>query len=235
MNQLIIGIALIFGLISNVSAAECTLYEQSHPAFLLDGSHLSTGKCSTCSTCHRGGVFMGTPRSCVTCHNGDPVRTTVSRSASHIPTALLECNSCHNTTSFMSNANMNHTSVSGQRCDTCHNGSYTAYGARSKTPTHIATTGDCNTCHSYTKWDVSHADLHANITTGCVSCHNGTTAVGKSSYSAGHPVTSDNCELCHSINNQFKCASTMDKLQEFASRVVVKIKLLAYLTLHSFV
>jgi hypothetical protein len=102
-------------------AAECTLYEQSHPAFLLDGSHLSTGKCGTCASCHINSVFTGTPTSCVQCHNGDPSRLTVGRSAKHIPTALLECSYCHTTLSFTV-ANMNHIPVtaSGTKCVTCH-------------------------------------------------------------------------------------------------------------------
>jgi hypothetical protein len=52
------------------SAAECTLYEQSHPMWPLSGAHLSTGKCSTCASCHKAGVFVGTPRQCTTCHTG---------------------------------------------------------------------------------------------------------------------------------------------------------------------
>lgn len=199
------------------SAAECSLYEQSHPAFTLDGAHLSSGKCSTCASCHKGGVFMGTPKTCIACHNGDPIWSTVGRSSAHIPTQTVNCDACHKTTLFTLNAKMNHTAVVTSRCDSCHGGAYLAYNAMKKPQEHIPTTADCNTCHKSTSnWDASHAQIHAGVTTGCVTCHNNQTAVGKASYSLGHPVTSDNCETCHSIDNKFKCASMLDKLRNYA-------------------
>ena len=216
----------IGGLLSSTSAsaAECTLYEQSHPTFLLDGAHLSSGKCSTCASCHKSGVFVGTPRTCVACHNGDPARVTVNRSTAHIPTSLIDCSNCHNTASFTATWAMNHTSVAAQRCDTCHNGSYLAYNANKKPTDHVPTTADCGSCHTTTNWDVSHAQIHAGITTGCVTCHDGHYALGKSSYAPGHPVTSDNCETCHSIDNSFKCASATDKLLNYAQIWLRKVK-----------
>ena len=208
------------------SAAECSFYEQSHPNFILDGAHLSTGKCTTCASCHIGGVFLGTPKSCVTCHNGDPARSTVARSSAHPPTALVECSNCHITASFTSSWGMNHAVVSTQRCDTCHIATYSSYNAQPKDSKHIPTTADCVTCHaappngqnlSATLWNgVSHATIHAGITTGCISCHDNNIAIGKASYAPGHPVTSDQCELCHSVNAYFKCASAVDKLVNYA-------------------
>lgn len=224
LANLLVVIACSLGTVSTASAAECTLYEQSHPAFLLDGAHLSTGQCNTCASCHKSGVFVGTPKSCVACHNGDPTRQTVGRSAKHIPTQLIECSSCHRTTSFTVNARMDHTKVTAQRCDTCHNGSYKSYGAESKESDHIPTIADCKSCHGTSNWDVSHSAIHAGITTGCVSCHDGNYAPGKSSYAAGHPITSDACETCHSIDNEFKCASAYDKVLEFFATFLNKAK-----------
>jgi hypothetical protein len=152
-------IALLLFCSQHVFAAECTLYEKSHPLWPLSGAHLSTGKCQTCASCHKQGVFIGTPRSCVTCHNGDPKWMTVGRSAKHIPTQLVECSFCHNVIVF-NNATMNHTSVAALRCDSCHNGAYTAYNADGKPKDHptsrtvngvkiIVNTVDCNHsgCH----------------------------------------------------------------------------------------
>lgn len=228
LKKFLMGIALVIagtlGTATTASAAECTLYEQSHPAFLLDGAHLSTGQCNTCASCHKGGVFVGTPKSCVACHNGDPLRTTVGRSVAHIPTQMVECSSCHRTTSFTVNANMDHSTVTQQRCDTCHSGSYKAYGANGKETEHIPTTADCLSCHTTNNWDVSHSAIHAGITTGCVTCHDGNYAPGKSSYAAGHPVTSDACETCHSIDNSFKCASAIDKIYEFFAVLFNQVK-----------
>lgn len=207
MKKIFLTVAILFGLFFPTSsfAAECSLYEQSHPAFLLDGAHLSTGKCTTCASCHRAGVFTGTPKSCVACHNGDPTRVTVGRSPGHIPTLLVECNQCHTTTLFTVGTSMNHTSVTAFRCDSCHNGNYRTYSADRKPTDHIPTTGDCGTCHTTRNWDVSHSSLHAGVTTGCVTCHDGSVATGKSSYAA-HPATSDACESCHSTDANFKCA-----------------------------
>jgi hypothetical protein len=108
-------------------AAECTAYEKSHPAFLLDGAHLSTGKCQTCASCHINSIFNGTPRSCVTCHNGDPARNTIGRPALHIPTQLIECNVCHKTVSFATSVTMNHVALGAVKCTTCHSTSSPRY------------------------------------------------------------------------------------------------------------
>jgi hypothetical protein len=151
---------LLYMFAFSAQSAECSLYEQSHPAFLLDGSHLSTGKCNTCGSCHKSGVFTGTPKSCVTCHNGDPTRITVSRSAFHIPTFMVECNSCHNTLSFISPYNMNHTSVAAYRCDSCHNGAYKKYGADGKSKDHPTTTTIAGVKVPIAGWDCNHSGCH---------------------------------------------------------------------------
>lgn len=144
--------ALIFLLTMNAYAAECTAYETSHPLFKLDGAHLSTGKCKTCGSCHINSIYVGTPKSCLLCHNGDPKWQTIARSAAHIPTQLVECSSCHGTTSFTSNVKMNHASVTASRCDSCHNGMFKSYGAEGKNNEHMATTKDCRDCHSTKDW-----------------------------------------------------------------------------------
>jgi hypothetical protein len=105
---------------SSVYGAECTAYETLHPAFLLDGAHLSTGKCQTCALCHINSIFNGTPRSCLSCHNGDPSRNTVSRPSNHIPTGFTECSFCHKTVSFATATTMNHVALGSIKCTTCH-------------------------------------------------------------------------------------------------------------------
>jgi hypothetical protein len=204
------------------SAAECTMYELSHPMWPLTGAHLSSGKCQTCASCHKAGVFVGTPRLCTTCHTGAAPYMAQGFSSGHVPVATIECASCHTTTTFM-NAKMDHTAVTAQRCDTCHNATYTSQGASKKSSSHIPTTADCVSCHTTRNWDVSHATVHAGITTGCVTCHDGNYVKGKSSYAA-HPTTSDACETCHSINNAFKCAELVDKTRGFASLFIQKAR-----------
>ena len=49
----------------------------------------------------------------------------------HIPTGVVQCSNCHtNTAASFVTYTMNHAAVSGTRCDTCHNGSYTAEGTK---------------------------------------------------------------------------------------------------------
>ena len=195
-------------------AAECTLYETLHPNFPLTGAHLSTGKCSTCASCHAGGRFIGTPKVCATCHNGSPTSATVGRSASHIPIGTADCSSCHGTVTFTTGVHMEHSSVTALRCDSCHNGSFRSYGASGKPSDHIPTTQDCGVCHKSTgrDWDTNFSQIHAGITTGCVRCHDGRTAKGKIDAPGGHPITSDACETCHSPNNNidFKCTQIIN-------------------------
>jgi hypothetical protein len=215
-------------------AAECSMYEQSHPNFTLDGAHLSTGKCNTCASCHKAGVFLGTPKNCVACHNGDPARVTVARSANHIPTGLLECNNCHFTSSFTTTWSMNHSTVSNIACSQCHGGTYASvYNALTKPTNHVPTTAECGTCHTtpangssfaITAWDtVSHDQIHAGVTSGCVTCHDNVIAKGKAAYTAGHPVTVDQCEQCHSTSAAFKCAQAYDTLLKYALTAVQKM------------
>jgi hypothetical protein len=131
---------------------------------------------------------------------------------------------------------MNHAVVANIAggCTTCHSGGYLNYNAQKKTQNHIPTTADCGTCHTtpavgsgfpVTAWDtVSHSAIHANITTGCVTCHDNVIAKGKAFYTPGHPVTSDQCEQCHSINAAFKCAEVVDKSRHFAGAFIQKVR-----------
>ena len=97
---------------------------------------------------------------------------------------------------------MNHAAVSASRCDSCHNGSYTAEGTKGAQGTasyagHVATGGrDCITCHasaatSFTSW-AGGTYVHQATDTNCSSCHNGTTATGMTDAAAhsfrGGPV-----------------------------------------------
>jgi hypothetical protein len=238
-NRFLLSLVLVvsgFILPTGAHAAECSAYEQSHPNFLLDGAHLSTGKCSTCASCHMSGVFLGTPKNCVACHNGDPKYTTVARSAAHLPTQVIECNNCHFTSSYTTTWSMNHSVVANLAggCTSCHNGSYLNYNAQKKPQNHIPTSADCGTCHqtpangsgfAVAMWDtVSHDQIHAGVTTGCVACHDNVIAKGKAAYAPGHPVTSESCEQCHSTSADFKCATAIDKLINYAGFFKMRVR-----------
>jgi len=162
-------IAILFLLLvsDRVYGAECTAYQTLHPRYPLTGAHLSTGKCTTCSFCHvpaGNAVWIGTPNTCIGCHNGNPSINGMVRSAKHLPTLLLDCAGCHNTTAFNSFTGITQTMIHNTgyptvRCDGCHNGNYTSYNAQGKGNGHpttvtkngvkiLVTSVDCNYCHS---------------------------------------------------------------------------------------
>jgi hypothetical protein len=163
-SNLLLMLLLLFA--APAFSAECTAYEKLHPRYPLTGAHLSTGKCTSCGTCHINSIWTGTPRTCIACHNGDPSRMTVGRSAKHLPTLLLDCGGCHVTTSFLTGTThtKNHTTAASLRCDSCHNGAYTTYGARGKSRDHptrytiggvsvLVATVDCGYCHTINDWN----------------------------------------------------------------------------------
>lgn len=217
--------------IEPVQAAECSLYETLHPNFPLDGSHLSTGKCSSCASCHAGAHYLGTPKSCTTCHSGTPAYQTTTMSVNHFLVTGVECNSCHNTTSFTATWTMTHSAVTSLTCTSCHDGTHvTTYNATGKDANHMVTQADCGVCHAapaagsnfdpgFGPWqNVNLVSIHTGITNNCYSCHNDVIAKGKSSVPVssnlnGHPVTSNVCETCHTTqsitNGSFKCAMIM--------------------------
>ena len=60
--------------------------------------------------------------------------------------------------------------------------------------THVPTTASCDTCHRTTGWTPA-TFSHTGVTPGtCATCHNGTTARGKT---ANHVPTTASCDTCH--------------------------------------
>ncbi len=141
-----------------------------------------------CSTCHKtttswaGAAYthQANDTNCLSCHNG--TTATGMTTPPHIPTATLQCSSCHtNTAASFTSYTMNHATVTSIACGACHNGSYTSEGtsgAQAKGKGHVTTTADCSTCHkSTTSWSGA-VFTHAATDTNCSSCHNGTAATG---------------------------------------------------------
>jgi hypothetical protein len=157
---------------------------------------------SMCEACHTPLGFDIIPYvdhqevfgSCSQCHNGV---LAVGKSNFHVPTTL-ECDDCHNTTSFFAleaNGSFDHTGVTSG-CAGCHNGT-TAIGM-TDTVTHQNSTGKCELCHNTTDFADAYPDHTAPVVTdfSCDSCHNGTDATGQSN---GHPDMSVDCGICHNI------------------------------------
>lgn len=136
------------------------------------------------------GQVIGT---CASCHDNV---TAPGKPGTHIATSDL-CDACHQpgptTWAPVAASSVNHNEVIGT-CVSCHNG-ITASGKSSQ---HIPTTDLCDSCHQpgpalWTSVPASAVD-HNEVIGICSSCHNGTTASGKS---ASHILTTDVCDACH--------------------------------------
>lgn len=77
-------------------------------------------------------------------------------------------------------------------CARCHGGGL-AQEAASKPANHVPSSEACGDCHVTTAWAIARFD-HGGISGGCASCHNGSTAPGKT---RDHVPSPNQCEVCH--------------------------------------
>ena len=142
----------------------------NHSAYFpLVGLHAA----QACATCHKNGVYKGTPNTCVGCHLADYQKTTApNHTAAGFSTT---CDSCHKATdaSFASGNGFNHASVfplvglhATQACATCH-----------KNGVYKGTPNTCVGCHlaAYQKTTAPNHTA-AGFSTTCDSCHKATDA-----------------------------------------------------------
>ena len=163
-------------------------YDHFEHGFDLDGAHQFV----ECESCHRTGVFQGTPRDCQVCHDGSGLYAKSAASFGHIPTTEF-CDSCHTTSDWASIVEVDHAQVIG-RCSSCHNN--TGLFAQGTPTNHIQTNAECDLCHT----DFAFLPAlfnHDDINSGCITCHNGSDATGKSQ---AHIITTDVCEDCHTVD-----------------------------------
>jgi hypothetical protein len=86
-----------------------------------------------------------------------------------------------------------HATVGGAACVSCH----TAASGSGKPANHLATSNNCQSCHTTLAWlPVSGVD-HAQVIGSCASCHNRVLATGKP---ASHVATTAGCDRCHTTN-----------------------------------
>ena len=174
--------------------------------FPLVGLHAT----QACATCHKNGVYAGTPRDCVGCHLADYQRTTnPNHGAAGFPTT---CDGCHNpsATSF-AGAVFNHSSVfalvglhATQACATCH-----------KSGVYRGTPRDCAGCHLANYQGTTNPNHSAaGFPTTCDTCHRATDTTwnqGQFAHTA-FPITSGRhvgltCATCHTTPNVFAAFS----------------------------
>jgi hypothetical protein len=180
-----------------------------------------SGLCSTFLNAkfNHTGIAAG---ACGTCHQGQYASVVSINTSVHIPqTSGNACDACHTnaitglpgsaTPTFL-NAKLHiaGSAPAGVTCTSCHSGSYVTEGALGKNTGHISTTSDCLSCHTQTNTlncttflgaAFAHSPgTYATFPSGapasplCSSCHNGTTAKGKST---GHVATTADCITCH--------------------------------------
>jgi hypothetical protein len=201
--------------------------------------HVATNG-TDCVTCHAtaqsdgyvswaGGIFThsATDTNCSSCHNG--TTATGNTTPPHIPASGVQCSNCHvNIATGFTTYTMNHSAVTANRCDSCHDGSYTSQGTKGADGTssyagHVATNGnDCVTCHAtaksggYGSWSGG-VFTHSATDTNCSSCHNGTTATGETT--PPHiPITGIECSNCHTDTASAFTTYTMSHAAVYATR-----------------
>ncbi len=174
-------------------------------------THIPAGV--NCASCHtvtgwRPSTWSHSPTQapvigvCSTCHSGlyPPAD---GRIVAHVPYAALgalapNCDTCHKGGYSTWNPGMVHVNIPSivANCASCHTGQYLA--AKGKSPTHVATTAACETCHKSTATFVGAKIDHSTFgtATNCATCHvGGSGATGKA---ATHiPVGTTNCFSCH--------------------------------------
>ena len=157
-----------------------------------------------CETCHKNGVYKGTPRDCVGCHraNYDQTRNPNHASAG-FPTT---CEQCHQPSAASWTGRFDHNLVfplvgthATQQCTTCH-----------KNGTYQGTPRDCVGCHK-TDYDKTANPNHASagFPTTCEQCHNPSLPnwQGAFNHSQFFPLVGTHavqaCAACHK-NNVYK-------------------------------
>ncbi|WP_455200483.1 hypothetical protein, partial [Kaarinaea lacus] len=163
-----------------------------------DPNNPTDGFLSTTFLDNPGGVHVGLTGGCGGCHRDQFMDPGFFKDPNtHVPTDQ-DCRFCHNNTGLFSDTIFDHSGITGN-CESCHDGSFTAIGARGKaddpTPPHPDTTEDCGACHNTTNFADAFVD-HTSpevLNARCDSCH-GVTATGKD---ANHLPTNEDCRVCH--------------------------------------
>jgi hypothetical protein len=194
----ILAVALtVFSLQAAAAEAQMAGRDFNHltTGFPLTGGHATT----PCETCHLGGVFKGTPKTCDGCHSLGKRVVATPKSTGHIVTDG-PCDSCHFNTSTFLGARFNHGTALPGQCKSCHNGRQSTLMPSNHTSV-AQMTSSCDQCHRTYAW-LPASWNHVGVTPG--SCANSGCHVSgsnqyyreKHTYSYGLMRT-NNCDDCH--------------------------------------
>ncbi len=179
-------------------------FDHYNTNFPLDGAHQKKAKCDSC---HKRGIFKGTPRTCVACHGTNSKIATTTMSSTHVRTTG-ECDTCHTQNAWTS-VRMDHSAVSGA-CKSCHG---TTRGVTGPPPVHSKL--DCGECHRTRAWKPAKGYVHSPEDTNCVKCHTPGGQASRVAKPATHiPVIGQDCGACHDNSKpKFNVGVKMDHSQ----------------------
>ncbi len=198
----------------------------------MSSNHISISVSSDCSDCHHTSSFIGgfvdhtstdvTSKQCTDCHDGTtapgiPTTPLYPQPLEDIHTAATgqPCDNCHTAGGSFGLATVDHSGFDAfTDCNSCHDGT-TATG---KSVSHLVTTAQCSVCHDPQldtfaggAFDHSAVSIIGTVSTPtCVSCHDGTTALGRSVTHVPLPTPGEDCLACHGTGFSSFALDTFD-------------------------
>jgi hypothetical protein len=142
-------------------------FDHARTSFPLTGAHTSV----TCSACHTGGRYTGTPTDCYACHRTNYEATTnPNHTAAAFPTT---CTSCHTTAGWQP-ANWNH-DTQYFRINSGPHSPYRSSCTQCHTNPSSYQTFSCFACHGQTDMNNKHSGVsgYRYDSSACYSCHRG--------------------------------------------------------------
>ncbi|MBU0687995.1 MAG: hypothetical protein KJ850_10650 [Gammaproteobacteria bacterium] len=192
-----------------VAPGSCVTCHDGATAIGKSASHTTVAKATyACDECHS---FVGwtparykhnTAAACSSCHN---TTVAVGKPVSHGAATIKgqnECSDCHTNVAWLPGT-YKHTSAAA--CSSCHDG----VKAVGKSSGHIATTAECNQCHTTTTtWlgalgakPAKHIP-YANASEPCTSCHIGTSVKRGTALHVPY-LAGIACYTCHGSNTAY--------------------------------
>ena len=209
------------------AATNCASCHNGSAATGKNTTHVPVGT-TNCYSCHTTTAWKPTKWThsqvvvasrCSTCHSGS-YPPADGKPANHIPYQLVtgagiaNCDTCHKAGYAAWTPAKFHGPVSvSTQCALCHTGSYPPAVGKPATAVHVGVTV-CESCHRSTAdWSnvqYTHAPANAVGTGTCDTCHNGSTAKGKTPTHIPIPAGTAKCDSCHRSQASFGTSVTMN-------------------------
>jgi hypothetical protein len=177
-----------------------------------------------CGSCHHGYAswlgatfdHTGVSTVCSSCHNGttatgkNQVSGTSPEAFAH--SALnnsIECGGCHTTANWLGALYSHSGPGYSGTCSSCHGGAGTRATGTAQFASHVAITGECNTCHiSTTTWlgaagAMPSNHIPFNSGTACATCHIKDYVTIVATTTLHNNATSSTCAVCHISPNAY--------------------------------